>query len=132
MEKTKRWIDDALWEHVAPLLPKRKTNPKGGRPPADDHACLEGILYVLRSGCAWHLLPEKYPSYSTCWRRLRDWTAKGVWPKLQKVLLQRLHDAGRLDWSRAVIDSASVRALFGGRTPVPAPSIGPKTAANGT
>ena len=132
MEKTKRWIDDALWEHLSPLLPEREPRPKGGRPPADDRACLEGILYVLRAGCAWHLLPGGYPSYPTCWRRLRDWTARGVWPKLQRALLQRLHDAGGIDWSRAVIDSAAVRALFGGRTPAPARSTGPRTAASGT
>ena len=132
MEKTKRWIDDALWAALAPLLTPRPPRPKGGRPPADDRDCLEGILYVLRSGCAWHLLPGRYPSYPTCWRRLRDWTAQGVWPRLQEVLLQRLHDAGRVDWSRAVIDSASVRALFGGPTPAPARSTGRRTAASGT
>ena len=132
MEKTKRWIDAALWEQLALLLPPRKPNLKGGRPRADDRACLEGILYVLRSGGAWHLLPNDYPSYPTCWRRLREWTAQGVWSKLQKVLLQQLHDADGIEWKRAVIDSASVWALFGGRTPAPARSIGPKTAANVT
>src|SRR5271168_2359865 len=132
MEKTKRWIDDALWEQVAPLLPPRRPNPKGGRPRADDRACLEGILHVLRSGGAWHLLPDDYPSYPTCWRRLRDWTAWGVWTKLQQLLLQRLHDARRIDWKRAVIDSASVRALFGGSIPAPTRSIGPRMAANAT
>lgn len=132
MEKTKRWIDDTLWANLAPLLPKRKPNPKGGRPRADDRACLEGILHVLRSGAAWHLLPKDYPSYPTCWRRLNDWTERGIWPKLQKVLLQQLQDAHGIDWKRAVIDSASVRALFGGSTPARVPSIGPKMAANAT
>ena len=132
MEKSKRWIDDALWTLMEPLLPVRPPRPKGGRPPANDRDCLEGILYVLRSGCAWHLLPAQYPGYATCWRRLRYWTAAGVWPRLHKVLLQELHDAGGVDWSRAVIDSASVRALFGGRTPAPARSTGPKRAASVT
>lgn len=130
MEKTKGCIDDLLWERLFPLLPERKASPKGGRPPADDRECLEGILHVLRAGCAWHLMPERYPSYPTCWRRLRDWTAKGIWPRLQVVLLQELHDAKGIDWKRAVIDSASVRALFGGSTPAPTRSIGRKMAAN--
>jgi transposase len=132
MEKTKRWIDDTLWANLAPLLPKHKPSPKGGRPRADDRACLEGILHMLRSGEAWHLLPKDYPSYPTCWRRLSEWTQRGVWPKLQKVLLQQLQDAHGIDWKRAVIDSASVRALFGGSTPAPARSIEPKMAANAT
>lgn len=130
MEKTKGCIDDALWERVSDLLPKRKPSPKGGRPRRCDRACLEGILFILRGGCAWHMLPKTYPSYPTCWRRLEDWTKLGIWRKLQQLLMQELQDAGRIDWTLTVIDSASVRALFGGRTPAPVPSIGPKMAAN--
>jgi len=112
-------VTDALWADIQPLLPVWKKSPKGGAPPADDRLCLEGILFVLRGGAAWRLVPMEFPSPTTCWRRLRDWTKLGVWPKLQQMLLQRLEDAQRINWLRAVIDSASVRALFGGAIPDP-------------
>jgi len=117
-------VDDALWAIVEPLLPppkpRRKTHP--GRKRIDDRRCLTGILFVLKTGIAWEDLPREMGCGSgmTCWRRLRDWTAAGVWDELHRVLLERLHEAGRIDWSRAVIDSASVRAAFGGRRPGPA------------
>jgi transposase len=112
-------VTDELWAEVQPLLPRYKPSPKGGAPrTTNDRACLEGILYVLRGGIAWSLLPAgEYPSYATCWRRLRDWTAAGVWDALHQRLLQRLEDAAAIDWSRGVIDSAVVRAVKGGPTP---------------
>jgi transposase len=116
-----RMVTDALWAEIQPLLPRRKKSSKGGAPSADDRLCLEGILYVLRGGIAWRLMPMEFPSPTTCWRRLRDWTKLGIWAKLQQILLQDLEDARRIKWSRAVIDSASVRALFGGATPDPTP-----------
>src|SRR5205807_8092335 len=53
----------------------------------------------------------------TCWRHLRDWHKAGVFHELHRVLLDRLNAEEKLDWSRAVVDSASVRAIFGGRRP---------------
>ena len=114
-------VDDALWAIIAPLLPppkpRRAKNP--GRKPIDDRKCLTGILFVLVTGIGWERLPAEMGCGSgmTCWRRLRDWTLAGVWDKLHRVLLEHLHEAGKIDWSRAVIDSASVRAVFGGRGP---------------
>ena len=122
-------VNDVLWQKLESLLRRRKY-PKGGRPPRDDRACMEGILYVMRTGCAWGRLPSEFPPYVTCWRRLRDWTQQGVWARLQQVLLQELEDTRAIDWSRAVIDSASMRALFGGRTPAPTRPIVAKKAVN--
>lgn len=59
---------DRLWKRVCPLLPPAKPMPKGGRPRADDRACLEGIVYVLRNGLRWRDVPAEYPSGPTCWR----------------------------------------------------------------
>jgi transposase len=77
---------------------------------------LTGILFILRTGMAWADLPAELGCGSgmSCWRRLRDWTKAGVWPKVHHVLLNRLNAQGKIDWSRAVVDSASVRAVFGG------------------
>ena len=72
------FVSDEQWEKIKPFIPKRKRSPRGGRPPADDRACLEGILWVLRSGARWRDLPERYPSPSTCWRRLVEWEGEGV------------------------------------------------------
>ena len=66
----------------------------------------------------------------TCWRRLREWQEAGVWEKLHRVLLDRLREADQIDWSRAVVDSSSVRAALGGRKRDPIPRIGRERGAN--
>ena len=112
-------VSDELWAVVAPLLPSRPPRPKGGRPPVDDRAALTGILFVLRSGIPWEMLPQEMGCGSgmTCWRRLRDWQAAGVWERLHHVLLDRLGKANAIDWSRAALDSASVPAKRGAGRP---------------
>ena len=57
----------------------------------------------------------------TCWRRLRDWQANGTWDKVHKVLLAKLRNADKIDWSRALIDSSFVRAAYGGEETGPSP-----------
>ena len=112
----KKRVTEALWAAIAPLLPEHKPSPKGGRPPVPDRACLEGIIFVLKTGMAWQMLPTRlgYGSGSTCWRRFHAWTQLGVWPELHRRLLRVLGRRGRINLERAVIDSASVRALKGG------------------
>src|SRR5258708_37018308 len=111
-------ITDALWTIIAPLLPPEPPKPKGGRPRSiTDRAALTGIVFVLKSGIPWEMLPQEVGCGSgmTCWRRLRDWQQAGVWRRLHRTLRQRLQDLGRIDWTRASLDSASVPAP-GGRT----------------
>jgi len=71
---SKPLVPDALWETIEPLLPPEPPKPKGGRPRVPDRACLTGIVFVLRSGIPWELLPAEMGCGSgmTCWRRLRD------------------------------------------------------------
>ena len=128
----KKRVTKALWKAIAPLLPQPKPSPKGGRPPVPHRACLQWIIFVLKSGIPWQMLPTElgYGSGSTCWRRFRDWTQSGVWPKLHQHLLRVRGRRGRINLERAVIDSASMRALKGGRTPGRTPRIAAKTAAN--
>ena len=128
----KKRVSESLWRAIAPLLPESKPSPKGGRPPVPNRACLEGIIFVLKSGMPWQMLPTRlgYGSGSTCWRRFRDWTRLGVWPELHRRLLRVLGRRGRIGLERAVIDSASVRALKGGRTPAPTPRIAVREAAS--
>ena len=121
-------VSDDLWAVVAPLLPPEPPKPKGGRPRVPDRAALTGIIFVLKSGIPWEMLPQEMGRGSgvTCWRRLRDWQAAGVWDALHRELLDRLGAAGRIDWSRVRVDSASVPAKRGASSPVPTPRIAPR------
>jgi transposase len=111
-------VDDALWNVVAPLLPapKPRRYKYPGRKPISDRAALTGIVFVLKTGIPWAWLPAEMGCGSgmTCWRRLRDWQAAGVWQAMHQAMLEHLRAAGRLDLYRAVADSASVRAVHGG------------------
>lgn len=113
-------VDDELWAVIEPLLPAPKPRRFRfpGRKPVDHRRALTGIVFVLKTGIGWEDLPQEMGCGSgmTCWRRLRDWQTAGVWQRLHEVLLARLHGAGQIDWSRAVIDSSAVRALKGGPT----------------
>ena len=112
---SKPLLPDDLWVIVAPLLPPEPPKPKGGRPRVPDRAALTGILFVLTSGIPWEMLPQELGCGSgvTCWRRLRDWQAAGVWDRLHRTLLDRLGEAHRIDWERASLDSASIPAKRG-------------------
>ena len=116
---SKELVSDELWEVVQPLLPKEPPKPQGGRPRIDDRAALTGIVFVLKSGIPWEMLPKEMGcgSGSTCWRRLRDWQEAGVWEELHRVLLDRLGEANQVDWERASLDSASVPAKRGANKP---------------
>ncbi|MCW3477479.1 IS5 family transposase [Limobrevibacterium gyesilva] len=117
-------VSDPLWSIIEPLLPRPAAKPKGGRPAVPARAALTGILFVLRTGIPWEMLPAEMGCGSgvTCWRRLRDWQAAGVWDRLHRELLHRLRDAERIDWSRACMDSSSIAAKKGGDATGPNPT----------
>jgi transposase len=111
--KTKRVLTDVQWERIAPHLPAHPPSPKGGRPREPDRACLEGILWLLRTGARWQDIPVDLPSGSTCWRRLQEWAGEGVLERLQAALVQELHDRGRVDLNELLADATFVRAKRG-------------------
>jgi transposase len=121
----KQLVDDELWSEIKPLLPepKKRRFRFPGRKPIDDRKALSGILFVLISGIPWEMLPQEMGCGSgmTCWRRLRDWHEQGVWKRLHQKFLDKLGDADKIDWSRAIIDSGSIRAVGGGKKNRPQP-----------
>ncbi len=116
------WIvDDQLWAVIEPLLPVK---PAGTPGPArmNDRAVLQGILFVLITGIGWEDLPQElgFGSGMTCWRRLRDWQAAGVFEALHTTMLAHCHRAGLIDFDRVIPDGSRVRAKKGVPIPVPA------------
>ena len=110
-------LTDELWNVIEPLLPPEPPYTKGGSPRVSNRAALTGILFVLRTGIPWEMLPQEMGCGSgmSCWRRLRDCQAAGVWQRLHQVLLDRLGERDRIDWSHASLDSATVRAKGGAK-----------------
>jgi transposase len=129
-------LDEQLWRWIEPLLPKpkRRRRRSPGRKPVADRKALTGILFVLRTGLPWEYLPREMGCGSgmTCWRRLRDWQRAGVWDRLFRKALCELNGAGKIDWSRGVVDSTSVRAVHGGKKREKTPWTGPSRARNTT
>ncbi|MGW4595435.1 transposase [Streptomyces sp. NPDC004457] len=123
-----------MWEGVAPLLPpppeRRPRHP--GRLRVPGRLALAGVMCVLRTGVAWRDVPGETVRCSgvTAWRRLRDWTEAGVWPRLRAALPAALRRAGLPDLNGSSAGGPHVRALNGGimstlrpsAVPVPAPS----------
>jgi transposase len=111
-------VPDQLWAIVAPLLPDPPRPPYGGRQRViPDRACFAAIVYMARTSIPWRLLPARElgcGSPATVWRRLTEWTKAGVFDQLHLGVLDRLGEQGELDWSRASVDTMSVRAKRGG------------------
>ena len=126
-------VPDDIWEAIAPLLPKEPPKPKGGRPRISDRAALAGIIFLLRTWRPWRLLPKELGcgNGTTCWRRLRDWQDTGIWRRLHETTLNWLGDEAAINWTRASLDSLSVRAKRGAskrdRTPLTEGSRAPST-----
>jgi transposase len=121
-------IGDELWALIKPLLPAPKPRRKKypGRLPVSNRAALNGILFVFKTGMRWRDLHIElgFGSGVTCWRRLHDWHEANVWDQLHALLLAKLRHAGQLDFSRAAVDSSSVRvpSIISSSMPMASPS----------
>jgi transposase len=117
-------LPEELWAIIEPILPAWEPSPEGGHPRLEDRKALTGILFVLKTGLPWEDLPCEMGCGCgmTCWRRLAEWQADGTWDEIHKELLARLRGAGKIDWSRALIDSSSVRSAYGGEGTGPSPT----------
>ena len=112
-----RLVPDELWALAQPLIPQFTARPQGGgTAPVDDRAVLTAIVYVLTSGCGWRELPPSFGvTVPTAHRRFTDWTRAGLWRRLHRAVLDQLGAQGLIDWSRAILDGACVRAKKGDR-----------------
>jgi transposase len=106
-------LTDEQWTLISDLFPIPKLDPRGGRPRADVRQCLEGILWVLRSGARWKDLPRSFPSYVTCWRRFVEWSMSGVWDRAWLRLLNELDKRGSVDWKQGFADGTFASAKKG-------------------
>src|SRR2546421_12393750 len=99
---SKPLVSDTLWETIAPLLPPEPAKPKGGRPRVPDRAALTGIIFVLKSGIPWEMLPQEMGCGSgvTCRRRLRAWPRGGARGRLHQAAFDRLRRPDKVQWSR--------------------------------
>lgn len=104
-------LTDRQWDFIGPLLPPPA---RTGRPRADDRRTIEGILYVLITGCRWQDLPREYGAPTTVWRRLKQWGERGVWEHIWRTALFCLDVQGKLDWSMAFLDGSFAPAKKGG------------------
>jgi transposase len=114
-------LTDRQWQVLEPLLPSPKNGP--GRPRIDNRKCLNGILYVLKTGIPWADLPAEYGSPSTCWRRFDEWSEAGVRDRIWRALLSTLDQAGKIEWAAAFLDGSFVPSKKGA-TPVGRTKIG--------
>ncbi|TQM53801.1 putative transposase of IS4/5 family DUF4096 [Halopolyspora algeriensis] len=116
-ELSHRLVPDELWELVAPLIPQAGVRPQGGgRAPAEARAVFTAIVFVATSGCAWRHLPPSFGvTVPTAHRWFVRWTEEGLWRRLHQRVLDELGSQGEIDWSRAILDAACLRAKKGAR-----------------
>jgi transposase len=109
-------LTDEQWMVIDPLLirPARRADGKG-RPRVPDRPVLDGILWILRTGAPWSDLPERYPPYQTCHRRLQEWVANGTFEAILIAVARDLQARGQIDLSECFIDGTFVPAKKGGR-----------------
>lgn len=106
-------LSDEQWSLIADLFPDEPPSEKGGRPRRSSRECVEGILWVLRTGARWRDLPAHFPSPPTCWRRFKAWTEAGLWKTAWARLLRKLDRRGRVDWEEAMADGTFSSAKKG-------------------
>ena len=108
-------ISDELWDKISELLPDEKPKNTVGRPIIPFRKVLDGILYVLRTGCQWKMLPSEFGSGSTCHKRFQEWVQLDIFKKIWDRLLKEYdHKIGiKLIWQ--ALDSVSIKSPLGGR-----------------
>jgi transposase len=109
-------LPDVLWERIAPLLPPERPKPRGGRPRMANRQAMEAILYLLRTGCQWKLLPRSLGAASTVHDRFQAWQRAGVFAQLWQTGVLAYDELKGLDWTWQAMDGAMSKAPLGGKS----------------
>ena len=112
---TVKRIPDEIWDEIRMILPPEKPDNTIGHPAVSFRKVLDGILYVLRTGCQWKMLPKEYGSGSTCHRRFQQWSISEVFERLWTRLLRVYDNLAGIQWTWQSLDSVSVKAPLGGK-----------------
>ncbi len=108
-------ISDKFWDKITDLMPDEKPNNTAGRPVIPFRKVLNGIVYVLRTGCQWKMLPSEYGSGSTCHRRFQQWVKTNIFKKIWAKLLEEYDSKRGIKWIWQSLDSISIKSPLGGR-----------------
>ena len=112
---TIRKIPDELWDEIRNILPKEKPPKTVGRPIIPFRKVLDGIVYVLRTGCQWKMLSSEYGSGSTCHRRFQKWVELDVFKRIWVKLLKAYDNKQGIKWAWQSLDSISIKSPLGGQ-----------------
>ena len=123
-------IPNELWDRIEPLLPRVRRSRKGGRPPVPFRQVLDGIFYVLRTGCQWNHIPSVYGDDSTIHRCFTKWCALGVFEQIWALLVEECDELKGVHWEWQAVDTAMGKARLGGAKSAPTPRTARKTAQN--
>ena len=108
-------IPDELWDEIRIILPKEKPPKTIGRPIVPFRKVLEGVLYILRTGCQWKMLPAEYGSGSTCHRRFQEWVGSDIFKRVWIRLLKIYDNLIGVKWTWQSLDSVSIKSPLGGQ-----------------
>ncbi len=103
-------LSDKQWKMICKHLPKPA---RTGRPRAADRMILNGIIYVLTTGCRWDDMPKRYGDDSTANRRLNLWQQNNVWKNILSDAIKTAHHSGKLELQKISIDSSSIPSKKG-------------------
>jgi transposase len=106
---------DKLWDEIVSVLPKEKPDNAVGRPIVPYRKVMDGLMYVLRTGCQWKMLPREYGSGSTCHRRFQEWVKLDVFKKAWVRLLKEYDNKKGIKWNWQSLDSISIKSPLGGQ-----------------
>jgi putative transposase len=115
-------VNDELWEIVQSILAELDPPAATGRPRTGQREALDGIIYVMRSGCQWNRLPGRFGDDSSVHRTMQRWVAKGVMERLWAVLIENCEELGGVDWEWQSADASMGKARMGGDLVGPNPT----------
>ena len=121
-------VPDELWKTIKAVLDELDPAAATGRKRTDQRSALDGIIYQMRTGCQWNVLPKEFGDDSSVHRTFQRWIRKGVLDRIWAVLIEQCDELGGVDWQWQAADGAMGKARFGGTLLGETPRIAAKTA----